>query len=59
MSSPTGPPDKDAWLYMTGNDFDDLANIEAAQQKGWAIGPAMQRPDGRWAIVLLGVYQTQ
>jgi hypothetical protein len=58
MSSPTGPPDKDAWLYLTGNDFDDLANIEAAQQKGWTIGPAVPRAGGKTAILLLGVYST-
>jgi hypothetical protein len=55
-SGGSGPPDKNNWLYLTGDDNTDLANIEAAQKSGYKIGPAVQRPSGT-AILLLGNYE--
>lgn len=55
---PPPKPCTDAWLYLTGNDFTDLGQIESARTKGWTIGPAVPRAGGKTAILLLGVYST-
>lgn len=57
----SGPPDKTEFLYMTGSDTTDLANLDTAAKAGWTIGPAMPRgggPPGNngWAVLLIGNY---
>jgi len=51
----SGPPDKVQWLYMTGVDTTDSANLDTAARGGWTIAGFMQRPNG-WAALLVGNY---